>query len=1662
MIDRSVAGSIGRLSTGGIPRGRNFPCGRLCQWRKNMKLKQKIKSITARTLVLALGMSTLSPGMPALAEGNSRDQENLRKIIFDPDEGPDLKHAEQSGYGTRTGLDGFDPRLTVLQGPEGKIIADIYGAAAGFPVIHEDTLGYDRLVMPSYPETDPNTGTPLWDGYSFAGWYKDKSYTTKLGKMPAAFPYDNDQTYYARWLGNSTTKYNLRVIHYRDLDPTRAALGNDNTDAWILDENGGVKQNAQTNTIQFFTDSWTKEQSADSQIAGSPRGNIPGYKLDTEHDVLIRNYQRLDFSKNEITEHYTDTGDMLQTDGVAYISRENHALKGTMPNTDLTVAYRYVPDTAQTFPLRIEYVDQSGMTIHEPTLRQYSAEASIDTSPAPDIDAAIYTLKAGEITAGKEGDGKQNGVYGTDKAGWTQDSSSHIFSGKMPNRPVTVRYVYDFNSSYESKLSIQLVDENGDLLSNDVVSDNWLSGVDGAVINGSTHASATVTRSLQNNTITLTLPDLTAQGYGAPQPQPEGGFIQDQYTYDQASRRVTIALGTTASTLTVPYVMDAQSSVWGTVYYQSGTNGRIELKTGDADTDIGTVPNNRLVKTAAYHVPDFLTYSQRDESGVSQMVSVTPVPDPGYRFDGWYSANASLQTGQSPLYQTDATGSVVRNEEVNLGDGAKYPGRVLRLQAKFVRDETQFITVRFIAGQGGNISGQSTLTLNKALHQNTMGTQNPSEDPNVAGDEYLMNPLWPQATPDQDHLFVGWMDERGKMITDRQYVLISPAEFQDSQTYTAIFRPISSDADTLLMPQTEGSINSNTGFGQIRLQDVNQQRKYAVADESGKVVKLEPGTLIRDNQNMITEIVPGALYNVYELKLTSQIEVGGDIGALQSGIDRSEGSAVELSTLGSNYTVTTERDSVNSKLTIRAARDVFYTVYPVDRDTQEEESGWKKAGTDGKIVFEVPGGRDYYVVASTSENEDPSSRESYASVIFVQTALETKDPFTFSVTGGGKIVGLHHENTDDQFENFTAHGFNDPNAREQVTFHQGDAVEIDAPEFYNNDPSTGRRFQFWNLQGSVPDGVNLGRRSQRISNLGRGNILLQAVYEADSSGDKWYNKIEIWTMGDGKLSIDMSEENLADLREKLASASTPSNADHTTLTQDPSAKIRYNINFRRRTSGAKLASASAAVKDAATFDTDPQKMKTPWLLEVSLTKTVDGVTKEISGEQKRLTELFLAADNTVSSGNVDYRMWHITSDEDGQLQAASMPLFGENPRDTGSFSFEGQLDGDYMISYQKGYKVVIHDIGAGTTGLTWTFGAAEGESITDAIEREQLDIPPLSSSEDYIIIQGAKRMKFDGLVPASRLGRNSRSVSGAIDPNDEVTRDLELWTHYTEAPEDGWNEAMQKLADEIDRGNALLGNAEVTQDDRDKLQSAVNAATAFRNEALTTQYRSPAEILAQYEALKEVIDGITSGGNHGGNSGDHGGNSGGGSTGGGGGGGGSLGLGARRSVGSDGNAVYTSGVDGNWVQDPVVLDRWKFELMDGSKLTNTFATIIYAPLGTAARRETYHFDAEGVMNAGWYRDADGKWYQFSTEHDGFYGHLKKGWFLDPASGYWYYLDLISGEMHTGWTGVGTDRYYLTPQPNMGQPLGSMWAAKTTPDGETVGADGAWIRKTPEP
>jgi len=166
---------------------------------------------------------------------------------------------------------------------------------------------------------------------------------------------------------------------------------------------------------------------------------------------------------------------------------------------------------------------------------------------------------------------------------------------------------------------------------------------------------------------------------------------------------------------------------------------------------------------------------------------------------------------------------------------------------------------------------------------------------------------------------------------------------------------------------------------------------------------------------------------------------------------------------------------------------------------------------------------------------------------------------------------------------------------------------------------------------------------------------------------------------------------------------------------------------------------------------------------------------------------------------------------------------------------------------------------------------------------------------------------------------------------------------------------------------------------------------------------------------------------------------------------------------------FAKAVEGTWTKD--AFGRWSFVSEDGVQAKSKWVNIYNKSLGTS---DWFYFDANGIMQTGWQKTGNGKWYCLRTAEDARYGAMEKGLYQDSSDGNFYYLDPVTGIMQTGWQKINGKYYYFAEESTGtswfwnsqigrwasrmlgGHPYGAMYRNEKTPDGHQVDATGARI------
>ena len=177
-------------------------------------------------------------------------------------------------------------------------------------------------------------------------------------------------------------------------------------------------------------------------------------------------------------------------------------------------------------------------------------------------------------------------------------------------------------------------------------------------------------------------------------------------------------------------------------------------------------------------------------------------------------------------------------------------------------------------------------------------------------------------------------------------------------------------------------------------------------------------------------------------------------------------------------------------------------------------------------------------------------------------------------------------------------------------------------------------------------------------------------------------------------------------------------------------------------------------------------------------------------------------------------------------------------------------------------------------------------------------------------------------------------------------------------------------------------------------------------------------------------------------------------------------------------SVTTGSLRGTWTLVDAKTHKWTYTTSSGVMAKNGWMFIgnPYAK-DEEGRFNWFKFDANGIMEFGWIKSQNGKWYHTHAVSDGNLGMLHKGWYYEPMDGKWYYLDEKTGAMLDGWVPLSGKYYYFTEAPLVPEqtyfqrengywyydnhnrrPYGSMYQNEMTPDNYFVDQNGVWDGK----
>ena len=453
------------------------------------------------------------------------------------------------------------------------------------------------------------------------------------------------------------------------------------------------------------------------------------------------------------------------------------------------------------------------------------------------------------------------------------------------------------------------------------------------------------------------------------------------------------------------------------------------------------------------------------------------------------------------------------------------------------------------------------------------------------------------------------------------------------------------------------------------------------------------------------------------------------------------------------------------------------------------------------------------------------------------------------------------------------------------------------------------------------------------------------------------------------------------------------------------------------------------------------------------------VQQKISGSWQDYVDPNLLLNSFVNMGALEdsgrtYMLHHMATSSNANRLTDADSQWNPVSSFDGLFTYSFLNGERYVFGYTISDSVVTFvDTIAGS--MVTSAQVAPGSTLRSASSQYRSDIPAVGSKVED---------RNTGLTWTYVGLKKTATGVGDVDENDIVNGDMTVYLYYTN-DQTLRNQLVDGLNDSITKGDAL-DLSKYKASDAAALQAKLAEARALLARTAPSMAVSSelSNVLNELNAILKRM-GVNTRPTPGGSGG----------RGGRGGSGGGSGSSGRKTGGQ--TAGLRVGHDGNWeLTNPVEAtanpdsSKWVFNLTNGTRAKG-WAYLSYTYEGKT-KSEWYHFGEDGIMDSGWFLDGS-TWYYLSMNHNGFYGEMIKGWHHDGQDGRWYYLDPSSGAMHTNWSKIGGEYYFLNPTApaqtwffdnatgrwNHGnvnsRPLGSMYQNETTPDGYYVNESGAW-------
>lgn len=836
----------------------------------------------------------------------------------------------------------------------------------------------------------------------------------------------------------------------------------------------------------------------------------------------------------------------------------------------------------------------------------------------------------------------------------------------------------------------------------------------------------------------------------------------------------------------------------------------------------------------------------------------------------------------------------------------------------------------------------------------------------------------------------------------------------------------------------QGNLDANgrldiNGKGVADVYNTSRNSKYILTDLDGKIIDSKDGDI--SGRLHFEGLYPENRYMVYEVDKDFDMTGKKNISEISPVIDEEE---VLIPVLDENYQVSyDEKNQGKTMIEIDPAdKDSQYALLDEDGNTVYDWTNPSK----GKVIFrDLDKDKEYKVIARP-KNSDYSISE------------RTDDAYTVVTDPVGNIE-------------IPAYVLEVRNGSQTENSPVEKGVEVELS------PNNETDFLYWKvLIGKIPGEGTIIKTKNLKFEMPDNNILIEAVNKKAPSENA---DVTTEVKGGNKNKVSLDPDAITELEESFTTDKDKE------LMSENNADVEYRIIYKK---GKVKSVEEELAKDTSEFIDHEAAMRGAFGLDIDLERYVNGRKAKFASSSNARPQCddfttFVQLDDSVVD-MLDYTLYEYKVASGSEAERLEKIPMSPVPDDNGGFlGFFANVFKRYVLMYSKAYNVTIKDEAKAPNNFGMvSFKVRHGEAIDEYREYTSLDMP--INSFDY---KDGYHYEFEGWSTSHDSFRE-------YDVSKDVKKNTIIYAYY-KCNKKETDKARKELEDLLALKRKEADDVFLKNNEYIEYQEAIKRADEIINRPASAPNgrASIEEILAAIENLEQDTKDIDEKLDHRHNDyhdkveNNH---TSGGSGGGGGGRGGRVISEPFKPQLSDYNVQdvfraelnphYEVGTNGNWdIIDPSA-HKWKFVLNGGIALENKWALLNWTE-GGVSKKAWYHFGGDGIMDSGWLRDEYGVWYYLSEVHDGYFGKMQTGWYLDNTDGHWYYFDPATGAMLTGWQLVDGKWYYFAPGTSVNYefnvrtgkwdyvgneqqiPYGSMYVNRKSEDGYTLGNDGSWIK-----